>query len=290
MGYFNNLLPLSFQIDKSLSFGAFMNYVKAELVAVMGYQQVPFERLASEPEFAERAQGVGLYQALFSFQDARERPRTMGGLVDRQLHLTQNGATDDLGIWLMDKPDGIEGAVIYNADIYLSETGAAFKERYIELLRRLAEQPDQTLEALCDPAGSASALYLRRLGASDAPAAVAAPQPMGAVQKHDLLLPEQARLAQIWAIALSIDVNEIRASDNFFDLGGDSLLVMRVIQQAEQVMGFRVEPRRYVFETLGQLAAAAAGTAIDVLAAAPAPSEARRGLIGRVFSGWGRKN
>ena len=290
MGYFNNLLPLSFQIDKSLSFGAFMNYVKAELVAVMGYQQVPFERLASEPEFAERAQGVGLYQALFSFQDARERPRTMGGLADRQLHLTQNGATDDLGIWLMDKPDGIEGAVIYNADIYLSETGAAFKERYIELLRRLAEQPDQTLEALCDPAGSASALYLRRLGASDAPAAVAAPQPMGAVQKHDLLLPEQARLAQIWAIALSIDVNEIRASDNFFDLGGDSLLVMRVIQQAEQVMGFRVEPRRYVFETLGQLAAAAAGTAIDVLAAAPAPSEARRGLIGRVFSGWGRKN
>jgi amino acid adenylation domain-containing protein len=288
MGYFNNLLPLSFQIDKSLSFGAFMGYVKAELVAVMGYQQIPFERLASEPEFAERNQSIGLYQALFSFQDARERPRTMGGLADRQLHLTQNGATDDLGIWLMDKPDGLEGAVIYNADIYLSETGAAFKDRYIELLRRLADEPELTLEALCAIADSPSALYLQRLAASDAPAAV--PEPARDAQSQELLLPEQARLAQIWASALNIDVNEIRTNDSFFDLGGDSMLVMRVIQQAEQVMGFRVEPRRYVFETLGQLATAAAGTAVDVLAASSTQGESRRGLLGRVFSGWGRKN
>ncbi|KWT97253.1 Long-chain-fatty-acid--CoA ligase [Variovorax sp. WDL1] len=104
-----------------------------------------------------------------------------------------------------------------------------------------------------------------------------------------LLLPEQAKLAQIWARALSADVNDIRANDNFFDLGGDSLLAMRVIAQAEQEMGFRVEPRRYVFESLGQLASAAAGSALDALAVAPAGNESRRGLLGRVFSGWGRK-
>ena len=45
MGFFNNLLPLSFQIDPSLGFGDFMRYVKAELLAVMGAQQIPFERL-----------------------------------------------------------------------------------------------------------------------------------------------------------------------------------------------------------------------------------------------------
>jgi len=106
-----------------------------------------------------------------------------------------------------------------------------------------------------------------------------------------LLLPEQARLAQVWASALSIDVNEISPNETFFDLGGDSLLAMRVIQQAEQVMGFRVEPRRYVFETLGQLASAAAGTPLDapMAVAGEQPSESRRGLLGRVFSGWGRK-
>ena len=296
MGFFNNLLPLSFQIDPSLGFGDFMRYVKTELLAVMGAQQIPFERLVTEPEFVERAQGVGLYQALFSFQDARERSLTMGGLADRQLHLTQSGATDDLGLWLMEKPGGLEGAVIYNTDIYLSETGAAFKERYVELLGKLADQPALTLAALTDAGDSASARYLERLAASDepiapAPTATAEPVFAAAAPQQTLLLPEQARLAQIWASALSIDVNEISPHETFFDLGGDSLLAMRVIQQAEQVMGFRVEPRRYVFETLGQLASAAAGTPLDVgpVEAVAPQGEARRGLLGRVFSGWGRK-
>ena len=53
MGFFNNVLPLSFQVDRSLQFGDFMRYVKQELLSVMNYQQVPFERLVVEPEFVE---------------------------------------------------------------------------------------------------------------------------------------------------------------------------------------------------------------------------------------------
>jgi non-ribosomal peptide synthetase component F len=291
MGFFNNVLPLSFQIDRSLRFGEFMRYVKQELIAVMSHQQIPFERLVSEPEFVERAQGVGLYQALFSFQDARERPRDIGGLQHRQMHLPQRGATDDLGIWLMDKPQGLEGAVVYNADIYRRETGAAFKERYMELLRQVAQQPDATLAAISSPEGSQSAVYLQRLaaGAAPAPSAAETVAARPAQAEPALLLPEQAKLAQIWASALAVDVNDIRANDNFFDLGGDSLLAMRVVQQAEQVMGFRVEPRRYVFESLGQLASAAAGTPIETASPQAAESGAKRGgLLGRVL-GWGRK-
>lgn len=293
VGFFNNLLPMPFQVDASLRFGEFMHYVKQELISVMDHQQIPFERLVSEPEFAERAQGVGLYQALFSFQDARERAPDLGGLSDRQVHLVQQGATDDLGLWLMDKSSVLEGAVVYNADVYKDETGAAFRERYIELLRRVVDEADPTLEAILAPAGSASAAYLQRLSASEPTALTASPAavptaPPRANQREALLQPEQARLAQIWASALSIDVNDIHADENFFDLGGDSLLAMRVLQQAEQVMGFRVEPRRYVYETLAQLSSASAGVAIDVQAAEqPARETAKRGgLLGRVFSGW----
>jgi amino acid adenylation domain-containing protein len=298
MGFFNNLLPLSFQIDGSQRLGEFMRYIKQELISVMDHQLIPFERLAREPEFAERAQGVGLYQALFSFQDARERAKDVGGLADRQVHLVQHGATDDLGLWLMDKSAILEGAVVYNADIYSPETGAAFKERYIELLQRVVEQPDATLEAILSPKGSESAAYLQRLSASSdasapageaaAPATASAPVTAPPQPTRPLLQPEQARLAQIWASALSLDVNDMRPDETFFDLGGDSLLAMRVIQQAESVMGFRVDPRRYVFETLAQLSSAAAGTTIDPAELA-AGKEPKRGLLGRVFSGWGRK-
>ena len=297
MGFFNNVLPLAFKVDRRQHFSQFLHYVKHELIAVMNHQQVPFERLAVEPEFSQRAQGVGLYQALFSFQDARERPHDFGGLQHRQVHLLQRGATDDLGLWLMDKPQGLEGAVVYNADIYKRETGAAFKERYVELLTAVADQADPLLATLMAPASSASATYLKRLSSTGGEAAVphapadvrpaAKPTPAGG----PLLLPEQARLAQVWASALNIDVNDIRANDNFFDLGGDSLLAMRVMQQAEQALGFRVEPRRYVFESLGQLASADAATPLSAAAPGKAAADAppQKGLLGRVFGGWGRK-
>ncbi len=55
-------------------------------------------------------------------------------------------------------------------------------------------------------------------------------------------------------------------------------------------MGFRIEPRRYVFENLGQLAVTASGTALDSVAiASNDDDEPTRGLLGRVFSGWSRK-
>ena len=47
MGFFNNLLPMPFQVDGSLRFGEFMHYVKQELISVMDHQQIPFERLVS---------------------------------------------------------------------------------------------------------------------------------------------------------------------------------------------------------------------------------------------------
>lgn len=70
-----------------------------------------------------------------------------------------------------------------------------------------------------------------------------------------LLQPEQAQLAQLWASAIGLDVNDIHSGDNFFALGGHSVLAMHVIQQAEELLGLRTEPSRYLSETLAQLAA-----------------------------------
>lgn len=103
-----------------------------------------------------------------------------------------------------------------------------------------------------------------------------------------LLLPGQARLAQLWAGSLGIDVNEIRASDNFFRLGGDAVRAREVMRQAERELGLRVEPQRYVSECLGQLAwAMDAGPAAAATRQAPG---SQPGLLGRMLGGWGRKH
>ena len=44
--------------------------------------------------------------------------------------------------------------------------------------------------------------------------------------------------------------------DNFFDLGGHSLLSVKVIAILEKKLGLRLNPRELMFKTMGQLAAA----------------------------------
>jgi len=296
MGYFNNVLPVSLAVDMALPLPSFMHYVKQELLSMMNNQQVPFERLMAEPGYAGQIKTSGPYQSMFSFQDARERSRSIGSLQTRQMHVMQHGATDDIGVWLMDKPHGLEGALIYNADVYLRETGAQMRERYLEVLRRVADHPGATLAEIASTEGSASALYLRKLATGDTDKGAPAGTANGDERKarQGLLSPEHAQLAQIWAGVIGIDVSEIRASDNFFDLGGDSLLVLRAVQQAAQTLGHRVEPRRYLFENLGQIAssaqAAPQGVPSDLaeLAADTVAHAQRGGLLGALGS-WLRK-
>lgn len=287
MGFFNNLVPLPLAVGGEQALGSYLKEVKRELVSSMDHQQIPFEHLATEPEFARRTHGGTIYQVLFSFQDARERPMDIGTLRHEQLHIPQRGATDDLGLWLMEKDQGLAGAITINADIYNVETGETFRERYLELLQRVIDMPDATLAQLADPGDSSAARQLVRLAAS--PEDEVAPTEARAAPTV-LLMPEQAELAQVWASVLGMDVNDIHPTDTFFDLGGDSLLAMRAVRQAEQTLGYRIEARRYLFESLAQLSAG--GPTIEVQAAQAAMAgqgDERRGLFGRVKAALGRR-
>ncbi|WP_162577125.1 non-ribosomal peptide synthetase [Variovorax sp. PBL-H6] len=300
MGMFGNLLPLPVAFDLQQTLGQFMQSLKQQVVSALDNQQVPFERFEGEPEFSTRAKGVGLYQVLFSFEDTRDRAQHLGPLQLRPVQISQRGATEDLGLWLTDGPGGLEGGLTYNADIYRRETALALRDRYVELLRRVAEHPQESLAALvADGASAEAAQQLAHLSRGDAAELDSRERVEPAISLAASASPPvalgagQLRLAQIWADVLKIETSDIRPSDNFFDLGGDSLKAMRVIQLAERTLGFRTAPPRYVFENLGQLASREAAFAATP-GKAPQGRNAKheeapaRGLLGRVFSGWGK--
>ena len=284
MGYFINLLPMQFDIDPSQSIGQLVGKLKGEMIDAMDNQEIPFVRLVSDSSMSARARNGGLYQALFSFQDSRERKREWGGLKHEGIPIFQKGASEDLGVWLMEVPNGLEGGITYNADLYHHETAVALRNRYLAVLRRIAADPAVSLSALMAEA-TASATAPHATSAAATSEAAAAPAANGVASEHE------RKLAAIWANVLGIDVGSITARDNFFDLGGHSLLAMRAVEDAGRAFGFRIDARRYFYETLGQLAnpeaAKQAASVAAVAAAAPATQgEAPRGLLGRLF---GRK-
>jgi acyl carrier protein len=60
-------------------------------------------------------------------------------------------------------------------------------------------------------------------------------------------------LAEIWQSVLGID--HVDADDNFFEIGGHSLLSLRVAQLVEKRAGYRLDPRALFFHSLRQVAA-----------------------------------
>ena len=88
----------------------------------------------------------------------------------------------------------------------------------------------------------------------------------------------QTAIARIWENVLG--VSQIAAQDNFFDLGGDSLLLMDVIARLKAGYGIVLNPREIMFQTLAQLAAqceARQAAQQPAAAAAPAVSAAAAG-------------
>jgi acyl carrier protein len=66
--------------------------------------------------------------------------------------------------------------------------------------------------------------------------------------------PLECLIAEIWRDLLGVD--RVSVHDNFFDLGGHSLLSMQLIASLEKKLGLQIHSRELVFQTLGQLAAA----------------------------------
>ncbi|MCE5233133.1 MAG: phosphopantetheine-binding protein, partial [Xanthomonadaceae bacterium] len=86
----------------------------------------------------------------------------------------------------------------------------------------------------------------------------------------------ERHLAALWSELLGVP--RVGAHDNFFDLGGHSMLAMQAIARMEQQTGRRINPRQYIFETLAQVA-----HAYDH--AAPEPPPPAGGIFKRLFGG-----
>jgi acyl carrier protein len=77
----------------------------------------------------------------------------------------------------------------------------------------------------------------------------------------------EAQLAELWQSALGIA--RVSAEDNFFEVGGHSLLAVRVAAAVERQFGRRLDPRSMFFQNLRQIAQSlesSPGTALRVSA------------------------
>jgi len=144
MGFFNNMLPLRLPVNNALSGLDWIRAVKNLVTEALANQDVPFEMVAHHLKL----KAGNLYQVLFNYQDVRDRQLRWGELSHERINLMQDGATEDMNLWIVEGLAGIAGGVQYDADLFLKSTAMAVRDRLLALLDRLMANPDQPLTQL----------------------------------------------------------------------------------------------------------------------------------------------
>ncbi|HET9620023.1 MAG TPA: amino acid adenylation domain-containing protein, partial [Kofleriaceae bacterium] len=153
MGFFVNALPLRLRVDPDASFLELLRKVRGETVEAFGAQDVPFEHLVRMLDVKRDESRFPIYQAFFSYQDARQRPPRWGNLEHHNLPVFQPSAAQDVALWFLDGVDGVVGGLNYNTDIIEPATAARWRQRFLALAEAIAAQPDRPLRQLLEVTG-----------------------------------------------------------------------------------------------------------------------------------------
>jgi len=252
MGFFVNQLPVRVVVDPAMAFTDLVRQVRAAVMDAFAYPDVPFEHLVRELKVPRDYSRSPIYQATFSFQDVRLRNKDWGGLAHENVPVYQHGLSDDLSFGLLMHEQGLSGGMFFNTDLFERESAQRIADRFTSLLHAIDADPRQAIAAL--PIVPAVPARPDRQGthpAGPTNTPVAATRPTGQAPATAVADPRVVYLAGVWSELIGVPAS---AADNFFDLGGHSMLAVQMANRVARDTGTRIKLIRLASHTLAQIA------------------------------------
>ncbi|MBV8169120.1 MAG: hypothetical protein JO021_20165, partial [Alphaproteobacteria bacterium] len=256
MGCFLNGLALRSRPALDMRFVDYLLQVRDVVLGAEAAADVPFDRVVRAVQPRHDPTRHPLFQIVFSMQPPLG-PLPAGWDLTR-MDVSAGTAKVDLHLELEERTDRILARVIYSTELFETDTIQRLSRDWLTLLQAAAADPTVTLGQL--PVMSPTADQR-----------VIAPTPVDAAQvRRTRFVPPttstERRLAALWQDVLEIP--SVSVEDNFFDLGGHSLLVARLVRRVELGFGRRLDLADiFRAPTLARMAA--------LLDAAAAPSSPR---------------
>ncbi|MEU6730259.1 amino acid adenylation domain-containing protein [Nonomuraea wenchangensis] len=242
IGFFTNTLAVRADLSGEPSFAEVVARVREAVLDAHDHQGLPFERLVEELNPERRLDHSPVFQTMFSLLPEVTAELELDGTTVTPLAVPERTAKFDLTVAVRETLDGL---VEYNTDLYRPET-----------VRRLVAELRQVLAAA--------------MGLPDAPEPAAGPP------RHEI-----ARLVtEAWREALGSDA--FGPDDNFFDVGGHSLLVLQVHERLRERFELTVTDL-FRYPTVASLAAylsPGADAPAEPQAKAAAPASGALAVVG----------
>ncbi|HZF09459.1 MAG TPA: condensation domain-containing protein, partial [Thermoanaerobaculia bacterium] len=151
IGFFVNMLLLRADLADWPSFHQLLDRVRETALGAYTHQDLPFERLVEELQPARDPSRNPLFQVSFALASTPWHALTLPGL--EMEHLTVDGETElfDLSLDLTRTPEGLQGRLSYNRDLFDATTLGRLAGQLGILLTGIAGiagEPDRPLAAL----------------------------------------------------------------------------------------------------------------------------------------------
>ncbi len=148
IGFFVNTLVMRTDLSGNPTFHELLQRVRTTALGAYSNQDLPFEKLVEVLQPERDLGRIPLFQVWFVLQNAPRASLQLPGLELAGMDVHNGTAKFDLGLFTVEKPDGLYCTVEYSTDLFEAATIKRFLAHYRLLLEAIAEHPDLRIEEL----------------------------------------------------------------------------------------------------------------------------------------------
>jgi thioesterase domain-containing protein/aryl carrier-like protein len=202
------------------------------------HADLPFDQLVAELNPKRDSSYAPLVQIVFDLQEESVNWWQLSGLNVGPVRIRERTAKFDLHLSICRGQHGWESRFAYNSALFEAGTVARAAAHFVQLARQVVQSPDLPLDQFNPPertkgvpADTASQEQLAELPLTPAVRA-------DAVEQDNALggAARNAMLANLWKKILKVD--SIGPDEDFFSLGGNSLLAIQLIAELQRQTGY----------------------------------------------------
>ena len=148
IGFFVNAIVLRTDLSGNPSFRQLLGRARSVALDAYAHQDLPFEKLVEALQPERDLSRSPLFQVWFALQNAPRAEFKLPGLDLRSLEVHNGTSKFDLGLFVVEKPDGLSCMVEYSTDLFDAATIERLLGHFRTLLEAIAADPDQPIGRL----------------------------------------------------------------------------------------------------------------------------------------------
>ncbi|QSB16307.1 amino acid adenylation domain-containing protein [Natronosporangium hydrolyticum] len=226
VGFFVDIVPLRLRIADDRSFADAVRAARDEFLATTGHPAAPLERIVEDLGVARDPSRSPLIQVIFNAYTFGSPQLALPGVTASPVPVAPPGSPFDLTVYLLERDGELVLDLLYNRDLYDADRMSRLAADLPALLANLVSAPDRPVAEV--PGEFRTDRVPEVAAVTPAPAG-------GPVLPADPVTPTERLVADVWRQVLGLTA--VRATDNFFDVGGHSLALVAVQHRLAELTG-----------------------------------------------------